>query len=170
MIACEDVADDKLDFDYQEYDGFIYITGYRGAGGNVIIPSKIDGKPVTCIGAPYDLHGGAFKDCTSLTGITIPNGVTSIEEGTFDSCTGFTSVTIPASVTKIILRAFEGCTSLTSVTFAAGSNITDFRESAFPEGNTGEGGNSLRAAYQAASTKAGTYTRPANGSTWTKSP
>jgi len=37
---------------------------------------------------------------------------------------------------------------------------------AFPEGSTGSGGNTLKAAY--ATGKAGTYTRAANGNTWSK--
>jgi hypothetical protein len=68
------------------------------------------------------------------------------------------------------MYAFED-TSLTSVTFAAGSNITDanFGGWAFPEGiGEHDGGDNLKVAYLAASPKAGTYTRPANGTTWTK--
>jgi len=60
------------------------------------------------------------------------------------------------------------CTKLNSVTFATGSNITDasFGSEVFPEGTKGDGGNTLKTAYKTG--KAGTYTRAANGSTWTK--
>jgi len=63
--------------------------------------------------------------------------------------------------------AFGGCTSLTSVTFTTGSNIPDanFGIGAFPE-YPSSGGDSLKRAYSTG--KAGTYTRPANGSTWAK--
>ena len=46
-----------------------------------------------------------------------PNGdrVTGIEYRAFRDCTGLTSVTIPDSVTKIGLDAFSGCTGLTAV-------------------------------------------------------
>jgi hypothetical protein len=78
------------------------------------------------------------------------------------------SFIIPSSVTSIGDRAFIGCSSLTSVTFA-GNNITDgdFGIIAFPEGSSGYGGETLKTAYSTG--KAGTYTRAANGSTWTKS-
>ncbi len=46
----------------------------------VVIPESIDGVPVTAIGA------SAFRDCTNLTSITIPNSVTSIGELTFYGC------------------------------------------------------------------------------------
>jgi hypothetical protein len=55
-------------------------------------------------------------DCIRLTGITIPNGVTSIGEQAFTRCTSLTSITIPNSVTSIWWSAFSGCTGLTSVT------------------------------------------------------
>ncbi len=58
----------------------------------------------------------AFRGCTSLTSIEIPNSVTSIGGYAFENCSGLTSVTIPNSVTSIGICAFRDCTSLTSVT------------------------------------------------------
>ena len=62
------------------------------------------------------IEGGAFRGCTSLTSITIGNGVTRIGDSVFQECTSLTSVTIPDSVTSIGHEAFYACTSLTSVT------------------------------------------------------
>ncbi|GBU29578.1 hypothetical protein R84B8_03151 [Treponema sp. R8-4-B8] len=117
------------------------------------------GNSVTSIG------DAAFEGCASLASVTIGNSVTSIGERAFNS-TSLTSVTISISVTSIGEYAFIG-TNLTSVTFAIGSNIANasFGGNAFPEGNDGNG-DTLKTAY--ATGKAGTYTRPANGSTWTK--
>ena len=42
------------------------------ASGSLVIPATYNGKPVTSIGVD------AFRDCTGLTSVTIPNGVTSI--------------------------------------------------------------------------------------------
>lgn len=58
----------------------------------------------------------AFKFCTSITSITLPNSVTSIGEYAFWRCTSLTSITIPNSVTSIGYAAFIDCSSLTSVT------------------------------------------------------
>ena len=57
----------------------------------------------------------AFSNCSNLTNITIPTGVTSIGYKAFYDC-GLTNITIPSSVTSIGQIAFSNCSSLTSVT------------------------------------------------------
>ena len=71
----------------------------------------------------------AFFECTGLTSVTIPDGVTSIGEGVFYSCTGLTSVTIPAGVTSIGDYAFSSCTGLTSVSIP--DSVTSIGEGVF---------------------------------------
>ena len=95
---------------HELYDGTLEITEYVGNSATYVIPSEIDGKRVTQIG--YD----AFNDCTELTSITIPDGVTIIGNSAFSDCTSLETVTIPNSVTHIYPRAFYNCTSLKSVT------------------------------------------------------
>jgi len=41
----------------------------------------------------FVINTGAFKNCGSLTSITLPDNVTTIENGAFEDCTGLTSVT-----------------------------------------------------------------------------
>ena len=65
----------------------------------------------------------AFSYCSSLTSITIPDSVTSINSGAFEGCSSLTSITIPDSVAGIGSRAFEGCSSLTSVTISDGVTV-----------------------------------------------
>ncbi len=55
----------------------------------------------------------AFKDCTTLTTIVLPNSLSTIDSSAFSGCTSLTSITIPDSVTSIGEDAFYGCTSLT---------------------------------------------------------
>ena len=71
---------------------------------------------VTFLG-PLNIGYSAFQNCTSLTKITIPDGVITIHFDTFNNCTSLTSVTIPANVTSIENSAFSGCSGLTSVTY-----------------------------------------------------
>ena len=78
------------------------------------IPSKIDGVTVKSIGED------AFKSCTSLANVTIPNSVTSIGKWAFAYSKSLTSVTIPNSVTSIGEYAFFNCTGLTSAVIPSG--------------------------------------------------
>ena len=57
----------------------------------------------------------AFRDCSSLTSVTIPNSVTSIGSSAFGYCYRLTSITIPESVTSIGDWAFENCSSLNTI-------------------------------------------------------
>ena len=82
----------------------IEITGYpRDAKGAVEIPSVIDGKSVTSIG------GSAFRDCSKLTSITIPNSVTIIGDSAFRNCASLSNLPILKSVTSIGESAFRNC-------------------------------------------------------------
>mgnify|MGYP002285928721 CR=1 FL=1 len=76
----------------------------------------------------------AFMYCSGLTSLTLPAGITSIGTSAFDGCSGLTSLTLPAGITSIGSYAFSGCRGLTSLTLPAG--ITEIRWNAF-EGCSG---------------------------------
>ena len=54
----------------------------------------------------------AFKDCSSLTSISIPNSVTEIGNEAFKNCSSLTSISIPNSVNEIGYSAFYYCRNL----------------------------------------------------------
>ena len=69
-------------FTYEVTDEKVTITNYpNNATGQVEIPAEIQGLPVVGI-ARY-----AFSDCSGLTSVTIPEGVTDIPAYAFDGCT-----------------------------------------------------------------------------------
>lgn len=108
-------ADQFGNFTYIDMGSTITITGYpTSASGPVVIPDTIASKPVTTVGA------GAFYNCTGLTSVTIPTGVTYIANGAFVRCLAMTQVLIPSTVTAIGTSAFAVCTSLTSVVIPSG--------------------------------------------------
>ena len=120
-------------------DGTVEITDYNGIAKTVDIPEKINGKSVTSIG------NCAFRYCTSLKSITIPNSVMEIGSSAFSGCSSLTSITIPNSVTEIGVYAFKGCTSLTSITIP--NSVTNIGDSTF------WGCSSLTAIYVAVDNK-----------------
>lgn len=103
------------DLTYSVSGGEVTITGCsQSAEGELVIPSEIDGYPVTSI------HREAFYRCRKITSVTIPEGVKEIGVHAFMECTGLVSITIPESVTEISMAAFSHCESLESVTIPSG--------------------------------------------------
>ena len=80
------------------------ITGYNGQPiGELVLPSSVNKSTgwsyaVTAIGS------SAFRNCTGLTSITIPNSVTAIGTAAFSNC---------SNLTKILVE--EGNTAYTSI-------------------------------------------------------
>jgi uncharacterized protein YkuJ len=73
----------------------------------------------------------AFNGCTGLVSVTLPAnaGFTSIGNSAFNRCTSLTSINIPDSVTRIGIAAFQSCAKLTDITIP--SSITSIEGSAF---------------------------------------
>lgn len=117
-------ADQFGDFTYTDNGSSITITAYpTSAAGAAEIPASILGKPVTSIGS------SAFRYCSGLTSIMIPNTIISIDSYAFSNCTGLTTLGIPGSVTSIGSSVFYYCTSLTDVTISSG--VTSIGYAAF---------------------------------------
>lgn len=102
----------------------------------IAIPRTINGYQVTAIGnrAFYSCNitlikipatvktigSAAFESCTSLTSVSITNGVTSIGDFAFSCCFNLVDVSIPSSVTDIGKSSFSNCESLTGITIPDG--------------------------------------------------
>jgi hypothetical protein len=114
--------------------GGVVGTMEAGGGSSNKLVQVVDGT-ITQVTAK-DLAGAtqirsySFRECSSLTRITIPDGVTSIGIYAFEACSSLTSVIIPEGVTTLGLYAFYNCSSLTSITI--------------PDSVTSIGGYSLR--------------------------
>ena len=76
--------------------------------GAITIPSTYNGKAVTRVEA------NAFKGCTNIRSVSMPNSITYIGDRAFNTCTLMNTITMSNSVTYIGFRAFAGCHSLTT--------------------------------------------------------
>ena len=103
-------------------DGTVEITGYKGSEQKVDVPEKINKKSVTRIG------NLAFKDCTKITSIAMPDSVAYIGRSAFYNCTSLKSITIPDGVKEIGYAAFSECAGLVSVKIP--DNVTKIGDSA----------------------------------------
>ena len=112
------------------------LTKYTGPGGAVVIPEGVTeiGRQVFqgCTGLTSitllkgsqltSIGNNAFYN-TGLTDITLPEGLTTIENRTFYQCSSLTSVTLPEGLESIGEYAFRYCTDLTSADLSAASGI-----------------------------------------------
>ncbi|MBO7183993.1 MAG: leucine-rich repeat protein [Bacteroidales bacterium] len=89
----------------------------------LVVPSTYKQKQVTSIA------DSAFKNCSFLESITIPDSVTSIGEDAFLRCHYLKSITLPDSITSIGNFAFASCTSLTNIVIP--KNVTSIGERTF---------------------------------------
>lgn len=104
-------ATDSSAFTYVNHGDSIEITGFNNSVSDVVIPSEIEGLPVTAISV------GAFY-LSIITSIEIPNTVTSIGEMAFLGCTSLKSVKLSTGVAKIDKNAFGSCSALREVQVA----------------------------------------------------
>ena len=115
--ASAETGTDGLQYSYNNENLTATVSGYTGAATELVIPAEVthEGETykVTAIG------GYAFQGKSTLTRVTIPEGVTTIEYDAFFCCTSLTNVIIPEGVTYIGPFAFSGCTSLKSVSLPA---------------------------------------------------
>lgn len=118
-------------FDYRD---FIITSSNRTQVGYVtditslVIPETFLGDD----GVWYRVTGigsDAFRWCSNLKTVSIPNTVTSIGDFAFSQCDSLTSMTIPDSVTGIGNYVFNRCTAMKSITI--GSGVTSIGEKAF---------------------------------------
>lgn len=86
-------------------------------------------KYITIPSGVTSIENYAFNFCSSLTSITIPSSVTSIGDRAFQYCYSLTDITIPNSVTSIGDRVFESCRSITNITIP--SDVTSIGNYAF---------------------------------------
>lgn len=137
----------------EEVDGFViktdadgdkYISGYKGSGGDIVIPSDVvwigekafaNNTSIKSVTIPktcwYWIDNSAFRNCTKLKTVTFEGNIEGIGENVFSGCTSLKSVVFEGDVGRkdgsggIGYRAFYGCSSLELVSFSQNSSKLD---------------------------------------------
>lgn len=127
------------------YRGSYYDSFSNEYTGDVIIPEYVtfDGKTYSVTA----ICSSAFRDCSGLTSVTLPNSITSIGDHAFTGCTGLKKpiynsylfaymcpnnkgeYVIPQGISLISNTAFSGCFGLTSVIIP--NSVTNIGNKAF---------------------------------------
>ena len=76
----------NFDFNFNEYFGYVEITKYGGLDKKVVIPEKINDKPVKVIGEK------AFADNDDIVSVKIPDTVEEIKARAFARCKNLESI------------------------------------------------------------------------------
>ena len=125
-------------YESNEYSGSVTIPESVTYNGNAYRVAGIgpyafrDCTGLTSIAIPNSvtsIGNQAFRNCSLLTSVAIPNSVVNIGNQTFYQCSNLTSVEIPSSVTSIGVAVFRDCTSLTSIEIP--NSVTRIGSSAF---------------------------------------
>lgn len=83
------------DYVYEIIDDYAVITGYKGSGTAIKVPSEINGISVVKIA------DGAFENNTSLKSVTVSKGIKDIGASAFENCTALDTVSLPETVVHI---------------------------------------------------------------------
>lgn len=143
-------------------DSTVSVMDYNGDATAVVIPATFDiegvtynvteianyafaGTSITSVEIPSSVLGvgiGAFKDCASLTSVTLAEGLVRISEKAFEN-SAIEALAIPDSVTAIGHGALRGCDKLESLTirFFGGSDNSSNEYLGYIFGASGYMGN-----------------------------
>lgn len=82
--------------------------------GAITIPTAANGYNVVSIGQD------AFRGCSQITSVVVPEGVSEIKGGAFGLCGNLQAISLPTTLRIIGSAAFEGCGSLDDVVIPPG--------------------------------------------------
>ena len=131
------VAVTYRDENKDNYTGYVTIPSSVSYGGTTYTVTTIgstafkgtnDGGHLTGVSIPNTvttIESDAFWLQMNLTSVTIPSSVTTIDNYAFCWCSSLTSITIPNSVTSLGKNVFSQCKKLASVTIGSGVQKLD---------------------------------------------
>ena len=117
-MSAQEITVDSLNYTLNSTDHTATVSGYVEGITHANIPEFVEYNgqryKVTALG------NYCFWNCSGLTSIKIPDGVSTLGDWCFYGCSGLTSIKIPDGVTAIGDYCFRGCSGLTSINIPDG--------------------------------------------------
>ena len=102
--------------------GNIKLTSYEGNGGDITVPSFINGRKVTMIG--HRCFNGDHNNTNNLTSVIIPEGIKSLDADAFIYCDNLVNVQLPRSVSGV--RSWFFCCPQVKIKVYPGSKAYNY--------------------------------------------
>lgn len=121
------------DLTYEKSETYVIVTGYTGETGenvDIVIPSEIEGKPVT--GVKGLLFAQYAADAITVRSVTLPETVETIGRRTLYNVNVTGAFTVPASVHTVTSDAFMNA-DVGELRFEEGSKLETIGEGAFKD-------------------------------------
>ena len=107
--AYADDAQNGFTLEYTVKDKEVCITGCKGSDQILLIPSELEGMPVTAVSE------NAFTGNTDIAVCVVPDTVRIIGARAFSACPALSTITLGSGITKIGDYAFTACPSLSYI-------------------------------------------------------
>ncbi len=105
------ISEDRVEVTYEENPTLLN-SAYPSLNGDISVPTTINYE-----GLNYNITNigdSAFRFCSRITSIILPNTTTNIGKSAFEGCSELTTITLPNSIGSIDDDAFKSCQSLIS--------------------------------------------------------
>ncbi len=97
-------------------DSTVRLESYNGANTQIIVPGTLEGRTVSSVGV-------CFARNSTITHVTLPEGMTDIAPMAFHECAALESIRLPESLVRIGPNAFVDCDALTACELPSGLQI-----------------------------------------------
>jgi len=108
----ESIVVDTDNAKYASQDGILY---NKAKTTFIYVPKAIKGA-ISIPNGITDINNSLFQDCGNITSVELADSVTRVGDNAFNNCSGLNSVKLPSNITDIGTKAFYGCDNITSAT------------------------------------------------------
>lgn len=98
---------------------YLNLTGVVTVPEFITVVQTVNGESQEVVYPVRSVRSSAFKNCTGITEVILPEAVSYIGPSAFAGCTAMTRITIPKKLSTIAGNAYDGCTAINTVIYNA---------------------------------------------------